>query len=66
MKKHNLKYKIEKSSNIERPYAVIENSTDCIIATCKVREDAEEIIHVQTHTPTFGNQPIPEFFKEPR
>ena len=66
MKKHNSKYKIENNSNIERPYMVIENSSNKVLAVCKTREDAEEIIHMQTHTPTFGNQPIPEFLKESR
>jgi hypothetical protein len=67
MKKQNLKYRIEKDKPYsERPYMVIENSSNKVLAVCKTREDAEEIIHMQTHTPTFGNQPIPEFLKESR
>ena len=67
MKKPNSKFKVEvvKSSN-DSPYVVIETSSDSIISRHKSREDAQHVMDFQTKTPTFENQPMPSFFKEPR
>ena len=67
MKKPNSKFKIEVvKNNNDRPYVVIEKETDSIISRHHTREEAQSVMNFQTKTPTFGNQPIPSYFKEPR
>ena len=67
MKRQNSKFKVEvvKSDN-DRPYVVVENKTNSIISRHMSRQEAQEVMNFQTKTPTFGNQPIPSFMKEPR
>ena len=66
MKKQNSKFKVEViKTHSEKPYAVVEVDSNSVIARCRNREDAMYIMNLQKKTPTFGNQPIPSFFKEP-
>ena len=54
MKKPNSKFKLEViKTHSEKPYAVVEVDSNSVI------------MNLQKNTPTFGNQPIPSFFKEP-
>ncbi len=67
MRKPNSKFKVEVvKSNDNRPYVVIENKTNSIISRHTSREEAQEVMNFQIKTPSFGNQPIPSFMKEPR
>jgi len=67
MKKPNSKFKVELvKSNNDSPYVVIETETNSIISRHTTREGAQEVMNFQVKTPSFGNQPIPSFMKEPR
>ena len=67
MKKQNSKFKVEVvKSNNDRPYVVIETETNTIISRHVSRDGAQNVMNFQTKPPTFGNQPIPSFMKEPR
>ena len=66
MKKPNSKFKVEVVKDTDNPYVVIETETNSIISRHHTREEAQSVMNFQTKTPTFGNQPIPTYFKEPR
>ena len=66
MRKPNSKFKVEVVKDTDNPYVVIETETNSIISRHHTREEAQSVMNFQTKTPTFGNQPIPSYFKEPR
>ena len=52
------------NQDVERPYTVVENTTNKIIMRCETRAIAESVAKFQNKTPTFGGMGFPDFLKE--